>query len=477
MRLSSTLATCPLLAAVACAATHEVVHVSASYTPQWAKEGQAAYYALPKTSLVVSSEVELTKTAEAKCHPARLPKGDGGVEARTRAYEMLELNPEKVGKESTSNTKVKAVTIKPVAVADDDHLYAVRMNRRSLSTDSLALSWSDSGTLKGATSASTDQAVTFATEVVKAGAEVLAAVAPLPALPAGPNDACIDAAMRIIHLRNLRQRAYDANGPYDDDAPHQVGPAPIVHPDGVAKVQKGLEAAEAEALVAFVGKRKVTTGHVVCRVVPKAATNSPTPLFGRAKDGVRAVHSSCRFPASIEAKTTTVATVSLTLTPEEDERAAQLAKWATDATTSTDMTRSYFYRIPVFALAEVGEKPASPFASLRLPVAQFGAVASLPRLKGKSAASLTVTLDSETGALVGLSSEASAPDLTAVVGALNDATSTVLSSRPDAPAEASALEAAQEAQALAEAELARTTAELELEKLKAEGLPSAAEEE
>jgi hypothetical protein len=411
-----------------------------------AKAGEYTYYALPRTVLVVSTKGTVTTINDkAKCIDSEYD----GLRKR------LGLQKSKYAESVFS---IAEVTVSTRVEADPERVYAVELSRPG--TNAVGLKSSPRGLPSAASAASTDAVIPPLTAGLGLIASIVGKVffgAPAVKSSTDEQDPCVQAAVTLEDLREALTALHKTEGAADSKEVLEYK---------AAKLEVAIKTIEGWFTGVELGKPK----SIVCEVRPVTGTNE-YPLFtytmGAGIDLAQPQNCdlSAEFTAkgkaadtndqATTAKLTQVHALSLSVTPVTTSLASTLAT----KPAQTENERSFYYRVPGYAVVLAKDGQTRLTAATELPIAQLGTEMSLPRLSAGGSVELAIGFDPDTGALIELSVKRQSADIAGQLSKLSDSAGGLIdASKADAGKNQELLEL-QEQQAILEARVAIKAAE------------------
>lgn len=412
-----------------CTVGHQVTLVKKGEKVQ----GQAAYYALPRTVVIVDFPVQMKvhkagtgtdfhgATCESKLDDEIVL---GNEEHTLRSAIGLRLDHPKPG--TTSYAVTGSPVIKSLAEPDPAAIYRVDLTSSWSKKQMVDLTFGPLGVLEAGTSSVQDKRVDLAVATVKAVVDITTAfkIAPEGAPPETKPDA-VNCLKRTDPCHKAACEIYKARMALAT-LPDEVGFSGL---DGEQAewLEKRHERTIEQNTPLFV--RTVTnTTTISCAVRPMPGDPSDIPILkfdklkGFSAGGDRA---DCKIPAEFEGDGCDLYLMTVTVPGDQYSETLRTAHVDNH---DTSAPQGFYYRIPTVASIEI-RKGKERVTEQDLVVAQLGLVAALPAQRTYQT-KYVVALDPATGALTKLTADSEAVDSAAITG-VGDAVSGYLEKREE----------------------------------------------
>ena len=409
-----------------CARVYDVHRVStAANSPRFSSK--AIFYALPRTVVTAQASVTKTQIRPGDCSNQAALLTELGVDQATQDL-LTELLKRPTNEQVTHRYKIADFQIGSRAEADPSQIFAVEVKGKTLQNQLLDLQLSEAGMLLSGKNEAENRAAQFATQTFSTVAS-LAVKATLAARGTQANSGgCARLKAQVDNVRE-RQRQLVSPGSTSGGIPKET----------LELMLSKLEEEETDLMTHFTGPREVTLGEVRCEIRPKDRfqtdsmevdgfeVETSTLLFQFSRTlGLVNINRDCIVPVAFRGSgaDTNAQDVSLVTQAVSNHYSRTVAARQQEP----QETGGYFYRVPGEAVVRLN-LATDPKVVLRMPVAQYGVVATLP-----GSADLNAVLEKyeaaffpATGGLQKFVSTTQAPDTTAItnigtgLGAILDA--------------------------------------------------------
>lgn len=408
-----------------CARAYDVHRVStAANGPRFASK--AIFYALPRTVVTAQASVTKTQIRPGGCSGQATLLAQLGVDQATQDL-LTDLLSRPTSEQVAHRYKISDFQLGSRAEADPSQVFAVEVKGKTLQNQLLELQLSETGMLLSGKNEAENRAAQFATQTFSTIAS-LAVKASMGRAAAPDGSRCAQLRTQIENVRE-RQRQLVSPGGTPSGTPK----------DTLELMLSKLKEEETDLMTHFTGPREVTLGDVRCEVRPKerfqADSNQvndfeleiTTRLFQFSRTlGLVNLDPGCIVPTAFQGSgaDTNAQDVNLVTQAVSNHYSRTVAARQQEPRE----TGGYFYRVPGEAVVRLN-LATDPKVVLRMPVAQYGVVATLP-----GSADLNAILEKyeaaffpATGGLQKFATTTQAPDTTAItnigtgLGAILDA--------------------------------------------------------